>query len=198
MVLERIRAFNRSLPSDEEFGNVVKRLALGAETFADPTALGRSVQPVGRDFIQAVQATRELLRAQLPQSRQILGGKLDTISNAGGQLAVDAGLAATLDDGIVLFHRKITEDKPSLRAIFNKSDRRAGRLQPPKVSTGQKILRLAVRGGLMKRTKEGKFVRLTPAATRLLKRERSRAAAKRNQATIKRQATARERLKGFK
>lgn len=157
---------------------------------------GSSSQAQG-DFITAVGAARELLRAQLPQSRAILGGKLDTISNVGGQLAVDAGRAATLDDGIVLFHEEISRDKPSLRKIFRKSDRRAGRRPPDKVSRGQRIVRLAVKAGEVKRAKNGAFTGLKPAALRMLRRERTRAAAARNKARIAKQATARAKLRGF-
>lgn len=174
-------------------GAPLRRAGSFAGLLTNPLALGEA----GQGFATAVQAARELLRAQLPPARAILGGKLDTISAVGGQLAVDAGKAATLDDGIVLFHEEISRDKPALRRIFRTSDRRAGRRPPDKISRGQRIMRLAVASGDVKRNKAGKFTGLKPAATRALKRERSRLASARNAAKIRRQATARAKLKGF-
>lgn len=177
MVLERIREFSASLPDDEAFGRFLRRSVSAQLPVVDAAG----------DFVTAVAAARELLRAQLPQSRAILGGKLDTISRVGGQLAVDAGKAATLDDGIVLFHEEISRDKPSLRSIFRKSDRRAGRRPPEKISAPQKVARLAVKAGMVQRNKLGQILGLTPAGRRLVKREQSRASSARRKATIKKQ-----------
>lgn len=166
---------------------------VGADILTNPLALGRTTQ----DFIEHVQAARELLRAQIPQARGVLGGKLETISNVGGRLAVESGRAATLDDGIVLFHEAITVDKPSLRKVFRRIDTKAGRRPRPRRSKGQRIVALAVQAGDVRRNKNGTFKGLSPAARRALKRERSRSAAARNQIKIRRQATARAKLKGF-
>jgi len=183
----------RILQLASPFASVGGAIGSFASLLTNPLALGQA----GQEFATAVQAARELLRAQLPPARAILGGKLDTISNVGGQLAVDAGKAATLDDGIVLFHEAISRDKPALRKIFRKSDRRAGRRTADKVSRGQRIVRLSVAAGEVRRNKAGKFIGLKPGARAMLKRERGRAAAARNAARIRKQATARAKLKGF-
>ncbi len=174
-------------------GAPLRRLSGATQFLANPLAMGAAVN----DFAEHVQAASELLRGQVPQTRAILGGKLDTISDVGGRLAVESGRAATLDDGIVVFHEAITKDKPALRKIFKRIDEKAGRRPKTKRSNGQKIVALAVQSGDVKRNKNGTFKGLSPAARRALKRERSRAAAKRNQRRISKQATARAKLKGF-
>lgn len=200
-------------PSLGDVGNFLARagsLGLGA-SFGFPVGtgagreLGETLAFVGgeparaaADLSTAVLAARELIRAQLPVARRLVGDKLEGISAVGGRLAVQAGLAATMDDGIVLFHEQITTDKPSLRRILRKNDERAGRRPRARRSAGQKIVALAVKGGLVKRNKNGTFKRLAPAATRLLKRERSRKAAARNKERIRKQSSAREKLKGFR
>jgi len=161
-------------------------IAENAQRFTGPGGLpsGRLLAPDIRDFATAVQAGSELARGQLGVNP---GRKIETISSEGGRLAVEAGLAATLDDGIVLFHQRITEDKPGLRRLLRKFDEKNGRLTPVKSTPAQKATRLAIKAGMVRRSKTGQIMGLTPAAQRLVKRQQSRTKAATNAATIKRQ-----------
>ncbi len=203
-MLERIREFNRGLPTDQEFGEALAaalrffgRSAAGLGS--PPGATGADIRlPLTQlvDFATAVDSGRELLRAQIPATRGALGPKLEGISTVGGRLAVESGRATTLDDGIVLFHEAITVDKPSLRRILRKVDEKAGRRKPFKVTEAQRLARLAMQAGLVVRGSDGRVKRFKPAARAKINRAKGRAASARRKATIKRQAAALKRLRG--
>lgn len=181
-MVQQIRDLAAQIPDDEAFGRFLRRTAEGGlATFLGGQRGG--VNPAG-DFATAIQAGSELARGQLGINP---GRKIETISNEGGRLAVEAGLAATLDDGIVLFHRRITEDKPGLRRILRKFDEKNGRLRPIKVTKAQKAVRLALKAGMVRRDSQGKIRGLTPAAQRSVKRIQSRTKADTRKADIKRQ-----------
>jgi len=114
-----------------------------------------------RDFRTLVQATDELLSAQLPQARFLTTrgrrgqDPLEGISMTAARLLLDAGAVPSIDAGIVQFHQAVGRDKPGLRKIFNKVDRRAGRLPPLR---GQAEL---VSKGLVRRSKKGPLQKLS-------------------------------------
>lgn len=113
------------------------------------------------EFRGLVQAADELLSAQLPLARPLTtrGRRgqppLEGMSKTAGRLLLDAGAVDSLDEGILVFHREVARDKPGLRRIFNKSDRRAGRLPPLR---GQAEL---VSKGFVRRSKKGPLQKLS-------------------------------------
>jgi len=161
--------------------NALSNIADAATTSFVPG--GASSRAQG-DFLALVQAGSELARSQLGVNP---GGKVETISNEGGRLAVEAGLAATLDDGIVLFHKRITADKPGLRKVLRRFDEKAGRLKPRKVTKAMRAVRLALKAGMVLRSPDGKIKGLTRAAQAKVKRVQSRTKAATRKAEIKRQ-----------
>jgi len=172
------------IPSDEAFGRLLGR-----------TPVGKIVGQLA-DFTTLVQAASELVRGNVPQVTKF-GGRLEGISFEAGRLLVETGVVETLDDGIVMFHERITRDKPGLRRILRTSDRRAGRLARVKASKAQKATRTALKAGMVVRRK-GKIVRFTPAAKRAIRKAKRADTLKQQKALAKRQRTARARLtKGF-
>jgi len=149
-----------------------------------------------RDFATLVQAASELVRGNVPLATQF-GGRLEGISFEAGRLLVETGVVNDLDEGIVIFHERITRDKPGLRKVLRDSDRRAGRLKRVRRSKAQRAMALAVKSGQVKRDKNGKFKGLTPAATRQLKRIKSREASARRKKDILRQQRFAAKLRGF-
>lgn len=140
------------------------------------------------EFKELVLVGIELLRAQVPQVT-FPGGALEGLSTSAGRLLKEGGVVASEDAGILLFHQEISKDKPSLRKMLRESDERAGRVErvKRKSSKAQKATRLAVKAGEVRRNKLGQITGLTPAAQRVIKRVKSRQAAARRKATIKRQ-----------
>jgi len=185
-MVQRIRDFAASLPTDVQFGQFLGSFK------------ARDIVQAAKDFATVVQAGRELLRAQLPQARRFVGESLEGISNVGGELAVEAGLAMDLDAGIVFFHEEITKDKPNLRRILRKVDERAGRRPRQKRSIGQQIIVTGVKAGRMKRSKSGQFTAPDTVLKGLLARAQSRQKAANRKRDIERQKKFDAKLRGFK
>lgn len=206
MVLERIRAFSRSLPTDEDFGAFVKSVVAGGIDVAE--AATTSFVPGGpsstaqaanlASFKELVLVGQELIRGQTPGLTAITGGRLEGISFTAGQLLVDAGGASDLDEGIVIFHDAISRDKPSLRKILRKSDEKAGRIERVKATKAQRATRLAVQAGMVKRNKLGQITGLTLAAQQKIKRLQSSTKAATRKALIKKQQRFASRLRRLK
>jgi len=149
------------------------------------------------DFFTLVQAASELVRGNVPFLTKF-GGRLEGISFEAGRLLVETGVVDDLDEGIVVFHERITRDKPGLRRVLRTSDRRAGRLARVKSSRAQKASRLALKAGMVVRDKQGRIKRFTPAAKRAIARAKRKGILAEQKALAKRQRTARARLtKGF-
>lgn len=147
-----------------------------------------------RDLANAAQ---ELLQAQIPG---FAGGRierLEGISFAAADLLVEGGVVRTRDEGVVLFHERISVDKPGLRAVLRKSDRRTGRLQRVRQTLAQRAYREAIRAGLVIRAKDGRLKGLSKQGRTLVnkaaKKQRAAEAAKRK----KRQTSAVGKLRGF-
>ncbi len=123
-----------------------------------------------RDFNTLVQAADELVSSQLPQGRFLTTrgrtgqDPLEGISVTAARLLLDAGAVQTLDQGIVRFHQEVSRDKPGLRRIFNKVDRKARRLPPLR---GQAEL---VAKGFVRRSKKGPLQRLSRGDKRRIAR----------------------------
>jgi len=123
-----------------------------------------TTEPIGRalrDFAGLVTAAEELVSAQLPAlrftTRRGARGQepLKGISKTAGELLFAAGVVNSVDEGIAVFHREVGKDKPALRRIFNKVDRKAGRLPP---LSGQAQL---VSKGLVRRSPKGPLLKLS-------------------------------------
>lgn len=149
-------------------------------------------------FKELVLVGQELVRGQTPALTKVTGGRLDGISFTAGQLLVDAGGAADLDEGIVIFHEAISKDKPSLRRILRRSDEKAGRIQRVKSSLAQRATRLAVKAGLVKRNKLGQIMGLRPVARREIKRIQSSESSARRKKEIERQKKFASKLRRLK
>ena len=73
-----------------------------------------------RAFDDLVGAGIELIQAQFGAAG------LEPISRTAGRLLLEQGAVRSVDDGIVVFHERITRDKPSLRRLFRRIDTKAG------------------------------------------------------------------------
>lgn len=135
--------------------------------------------------------------AELFQGQFGLNG-LESISTEAGRGLRDAGVVTTVDEGIVLFHEHIGRNKPSLRRVLFRLDRRAGRLPKAKRSPTQKAMAQAVKAGLVVRDKKtGKILRLSPRGRREVDRVKRKEDRKRRDRVIRQQATALKKLKGI-
>ncbi len=123
----------------------------------EPSTITKSLA----EFAGLVRAADELLSAQFPAARPLtsrgIRGRepLKGISRSAGELLFQAGAVSSVDEGIAVFHKEVSRDKPALRRIFNKVDRRAGRLPPLR---GQAEL---VSKGLVNRSKKGPLLKLS-------------------------------------
>jgi len=150
-----------------------------------------------RDFATLVQAASELVRGNVPQATRF-GGRLEGISFEAGRLLVETGVVNDLDEGIVVFHERITRDKPGLRRILRTSDRRAGRLARVRSSRAQKATRMALKAGLVTRRKDGKIRSFNKTAKAAIRKAKRVDVLRQQKSLAKRQKTARARLtKGF-
>lgn len=147
-------------------------------------------------FTDLVGVAQELIRAQsggrLPSALRLEG-----ISHTAADLLVEAGAVDTRSEGIVLFHERISRDKPNLRKILRKSDRVSGHLKPIKRTKAQKAVTTAVKAGMVKRDKDGKLKGLTPAAHRKIRAIQRKAGSARRKATIERQKRFASRLRSL-
>lgn len=150
-----------------------------------------------RDFATLVQAASELVRGNVPFATRF-GGRLEGISFEAGRLLVETGVVSDLDEGIVVFHERITRDKPGLRRVLRKSDRLSGRLARVKSSRAQKATRMALKAGLVTRRKDGKIKSFNKVAKAAIRKAKRSDVLRQQKALAKRQRTARARLtKGF-
>jgi len=149
------------------------------------------------DFRALVDAAREFVSAQDPNTGQSLGEKLESISNRGGGLAVAAGRAATLAGGIVTFHEEISRGKPALRRALRKIDEKAGRRIKFRRTPVQKLITLGVRAGRMRRNKTGQFTAPDAVLKGLINRAKTRAASERRKRDIERQKKFDAKLRDF-
>lgn len=156
---------------------------------------GRLAQAIN-DFEEVVRAGIELGRAQLPFITPA-DQRLEGISFEAARLLLESGAVSTIDEGVVIFHDRISRDKPALRAILRKSDRRAGRLKRVKTTLAQRATRLAVKSGMVIRGTDGKFKRLSPTGRALVQRAKKREAAARRKKTIAKQKRTAARLRGL-
>lgn len=148
------------------------------------------------DFKDMVLLAQELIRAQ-SGGRLPKGVRLEGISSTAADLLVESGAVNTRSEGIVLFHNRISEDKPSLRKILRKSDRKSGHLANIKRTKAQKAVTTAVKAGMVTRTKDGKIKGLKPAARRKIRSIQRKAASDRRKATIEKQKKSAAKLRGF-
>lgn len=145
---------------------MVQRLA---EIFRPPEGL--ELNPA-RAVLDRLRGDVELARAAIEIARGQAGlpaGGLDSISQGAGRLLFDAGVVGSVDEGIVLFHREITKDKPSLRKILRKTDIKAGRIRPPRRSPRQRIIADAMKAGQVRRV-NGRIVAFDPIVRRALRK----------------------------
>lgn len=143
------------------------------------------------DVANFVVAGAEILLGQLG-----IGG-LEPISTSAGRLLFEQGVVGSVDDGIVLFHERITVNKPSLRTTLRKLDRRAGRLPKLKPrSPAQRAVIEAMRAGEVRRT-AGKLTGFTPKARRAIAAAKRRRVLATQAARDKRQKTAAAKLQGL-
>ena len=144
-----------------------------------------------RAFDDYVGAGIEIINAQLGT------GGLEPISRTAGRLLFEQGVVGSVDDGIVVFHERITRDKPSLRRFFRRVDTKAGRLARRKpLSPAQRAVVQALRAGEVKRL-DGKLAGLTPKAAREVNRLKRVRQAKINERRKKLQSTALARMQGI-
>ena len=115
------------------------------------------------NYQDLVLAGIELVRAQFlgPLDRRLIG--LEPISQQAGRLLFEVGGAPSVDAGIVIFHRAITTDKPSLRRVLRRADERAGRVPRRRRSEAQRLVADAVKAGAVVRTKTGQLKSIKPA-----------------------------------
>lgn len=177
-----------------------------SQFIGDPTNLRDPVEGlrghgrIGRalnDYADLVQATIELVRAQIPQ---VLPPerRLEGISVQAGQLLQESGLVASVDEGIVVFHERISRDKPGLRAILRKSDRREGRLGRVKRSLAQRKVAQAFKAGEVIRGRDGRIKSLSRKGKQMVARAKREQVKKTRAKLLKRQGAARRRLtRGF-
>lgn len=139
----------------------------------------------------------ELVRAEFlgPIAGRLIG--LESISSQAGQLLFESGRAQSREQGIVIFHHAITQDKPALRRVLRRVDERAGRVPRKRRSPAQKVIALAVKAGEVKRSKNGQIVGLTTAAKQAVKKAQRATQKKRNEQITRKQKTAKAKLKGF-
>lgn len=90
-------------------------------------------------------------------------GKIESISEGAGQLLYQGGLVPSVQDGVVMFHQQLARSKPSLGRILRRGDELSGRIPKRKTSRAQRIVRTAVKGGLVRRDKSGRIKGLDPA-----------------------------------
>ena len=138
-----------------------------------------------------VQAGIDIVKAQLGKDG------LEPISSTAGRLLVDQGVVRSVDDGIVVFHERISRDKPGLRRLFRRLDTAAGRLPRPKPRTrAQRAVVAAMRAGEVQR-KNGKITGLSPKARTELARIKREDTEARNEKRKRLQSTALAKLQGI-
>ncbi len=144
-----------------------------------------------RAFDDLVGAGIELIQAQFGAAG------LEPISRTAGRLLLEQGAVRSVDDGIVVFHERITRDKPSLRRLFRRIDTKAGRRGRRKpLSPAQRAVHLALRAGQVKRV-NGKIAGLTPKARREVNRLKRVRQESINKRLKKQQSTALARMQGI-
>jgi len=157
------------------------------------------------EFAEAVESGRQLVgfiqREFAAAGRVLRGVGLETdigpASNRAAALAVQAGLAATLTSGIVIFHEEISQGLPSIRRLLRKIDRRAGRRVKGLRTPAQKLVALGVKAGRFKRTPSGQFIEPDAVLKGFLRRAKARAASDRRKREIERQKQFDAKLRGF-
>lgn len=145
---------------------------------------------------ELVRAGTELVRAQLTRGLP-QAARLEPISTAAAKLLVEGGVVGTFDEGVLLFHDRISRDKPALRKLLRKSDVRAGRIARVRATKAQIVTRLALKAGMVTRGKDGKIKAFTPAARAAIKKAKSKDQLARKKKIIARQLTAAKKLKGI-
>ena len=165
----------------------------GVERFVGDPVERRSLLMRFTDFADvAIELIKAQLAFGLPQSV-----RLEPISTAAGRLLFEAGVVATLDEGVVVFHERISRDKPALRRELRASDRRAGRLKKVRTTRAQRAARQALKAGLVTRQKNGRIKAFTPQARALIKKAKRKEQAARDKKKRALQATALAKLKGI-
>lgn len=144
-----------------------------------------------RAFDDIVNAGIEIVKAQLGT------GGLEPISRTAGRLLVEQGVVGSVDQGIVVFHERISRDKPGLRRLFRRLDTKAGRIKKRKpLSPAQRAVHQAMRAGEVRRV-DGKITGLSPKAKTLLRQIKQKEQARRNVTRKKKQSTALAKLQGI-
>jgi len=157
----------------------------------DNQTFGERVGKALLDFGNLVVAGGEIIAGQLGTDG------LDPISTDAGRLLFEAGVVASVDDGIVLFHERITRNKPSLRRVLRAVDRKAGRLKKVKRSPAQRAMDQALRAGEVTRNELGRITGLTTRGRAAVKRAKRLATVKSDAKKRARQKTALSKLKGI-
>jgi len=168
----------------------------GFNPLAIPGTVVGEVRQNLEDFGALVGAAIELFRGQTP-ALVPTALRLEGISHDAGRLLFDAGVVTSVDEGIVVFHERITRDKPSLRKLLLASDRRVGRLARVKTSRAQRAARLALKAGLVTRSKNGQIKAFSRQAKLLIKRAKRKEQIAREKKKRARQKTALAKLKGI-
>lgn len=167
-------------------------LLQGLVPFNIPLTIAQSLT----GFDDVVKAGLELVRAQLtrgiPQSQ-----RLEPLSTAAAKLLVEAGVVATFDEGVVVFHERISRDKPALRRVLRASDVRAGRLPRLRATRAQRVTRLALKAGLVNRGKDGRIKSFDKRAKAAIKKAKRAQQVARDKKKRDRQGTALAKLKGI-
>ena len=158
-----------------------------------PTRVARAL----RGFNDLSRAADELIRAQLRGKLFRKSEQLEGISFAAAELLLEGGVVRSIDEGVVLFHERITVDKPGLRAVLRASDVRSGRLQRLKQTKAQRAYRQALKAGMVNRGKDGRLKGLNKQGKASLARIKRDQKKKRDEARKRRETSARGRLKGL-
>ncbi len=147
-------------------------------------------------FNDFVVAGAEILAGQIGGQTELRGDK--SISRQAGELLVEVGVAANVDEGIIIFHERIGRANPALRRTLARIDRRAGRLPKVKRSPAQRAMAQAVRAGLVVRNKKtGRISRLNDRGRREVSRVKRIEDKKRRDRVKRLQGTALKKLRGI-
>lgn len=164
-------------------------MVLAVPTPAQPS-VAFNVRSALDDMAALANAASEIVRGQLG-----IGG-LIPISTEAGQLLFSAGVVASVDDGVVLFHERIGRDKPGLRRFLRIADIQAGRIKKTRRTAGQRAMDLALKAGEVRRVK-GKIKGLTAKGKRAVNAAKRKETLRKQAILKKRQLTARAKLAGL-
>jgi len=114
------------------------------------------LEAIRRRFDETVQFTREFL-----DRVRVKPTSVERASHEAADLLVRAGVVDSLDEGIVIFHERISRGRPGLRRILRRLDMREGRLTVARPSPAQQATREVLKAAMVTRGPDGRIKSFT-------------------------------------